>query len=200
MAASIFNESGELVDERERALQTICHLIDESGAEPGPRFWLDVERMHTSELYPRIRELAKKNIAHEHAKLSDLAVLALEEMEDRTTVGVTCRAAEILAALDRMKTAAVRAVSEGSTVDVVMNQIYGTHRETQSAVNRDFSTLTIDEIKLLSGFRAARPANRDCLLRTLEGMLLEGSAPFHHAENGRKTVRKDSDSSPTIAG
>ena len=80
MAASIFNEAGELVDERERALQTICHLIAESGAEPGPGFWLDVERMHIRELYVRIRELAKINIAREHAKWSDLVVLALEEM------------------------------------------------------------------------------------------------------------------------
>ena len=159
MAASIFNESGELVDERERALQTICHLIDESGAEPGPGFWLDVERMHTSELYVRIRKLAKKNIADEHAKWSDLAVLALEEMEDRTVMGTTCRADEILAAIDRMKADAIRTVNEWSTVDVVMNHIYGTHRETRAAVNRDVATLIVDEIKLPLGIRADHTNN-----------------------------------------
>ena len=47
MAASIFNESGELVGERERALQTICHLVDESGVEPGPWFCVEVARMGT---------------------------------------------------------------------------------------------------------------------------------------------------------
>lgn len=159
MVASIFNESGELVDERERALQTICHLIDESGAEPGADFWLDVERMHIRELYVRIRELAKKNIAAEHAKWCDLVVLALEEMEDRPVMGTNCRADEILAALDRIKADAIRTVNEGSTVDVVMNHIYGTHRETRAAVNRDFSTLTVDEIKLQLGSRADHTNN-----------------------------------------
>ncbi len=154
MAASIFDKSGELVDERERALQTICHLIAESGVEPGPGFWVEVEGMRTSELYVWIRKLTEKNIVDEHGKWSDLVVLALEEMEDRTTVGMTCQADEILAAVDRMKRAAVRTVNEGLTVDVVMNQIYGTHRETQAAVKWDFSSLTIDELKLPSGFRA----------------------------------------------
>ena len=200
MVASIFDESGELVDERERALQTICHLIEESGVEPGPRFWVDVERMQTRELHFRIRSLAEETIVKEHAKWSDLVVLALEELEDRATAEVTGRGDEILAAIDQMKTAAIRAINEGSTIDVVMNHIYGTPRKTRAAVKRDFSTLTIDEIKLLSRFRAVRPKNRDCLLRTLEGMLLDGSAPFHPAGNGRTAARKDSDSSPTKAG
>lgn len=159
MAESIFNESGELVDERERALQTICHLIDESGAEPGPDFWLDVERMHIRELYVRIRELAKKHIAAEHAKWSDLVVLALEEMEDRTVMGTNCRADEILAAIDRMKADAIRTVDEGYTVDVIMNHIYGTHRRIRAAVNRDSSRLTVNEIKLQLGSRADHANN-----------------------------------------
>lgn len=159
MTASMFNESGELVDERERALQTICHLIDESGAEPGPVFWLNVERMHIRELYVRIRELAKKNIAAEHAKWSDLVVLALEKMEDRTVMGNSCRADEILAAIDRMMADAIRMVNQGSTVDVVMNYIYGTHRDTRATVHRDFSTLTVDEFKLQLGFRADHTIN-----------------------------------------
>lgn len=200
MVASIFNESDELIDERERALQTICHLIDVSGIEPGPGFWVDLERMQTRELYFRIRSLAEETIVNEHAQWSDLLVLALEELEDGTTAGTTCRGDEVLAALDQMKTAAMRAVGEGSTVDVVMNHIYGTPQDTGAAVKRDFSTLTIDEIKLLSGFRAMRPTNRDYLLRTLEGMLSGGSTPLRHAGNDHRTVRRNSDSSPTIAG
>ena len=200
MVARIFNESGDLDDERERALQTICHLIEESGVEPEPGFWVDVERMRTPELHLRIRSLAEKTIVSEHAKWCDLVVLALEEFEDRTTAEATCRGDEILAALDQMKTSAIHSVNEGSTVDVVINHIYETSRKTGAAVKPDFCTLTIDEIKLLSGFRAVRPTNRDCLLRTLEGMLPGGPTPSQPVGNGRKTVRSNSDSSPTIAG
>ena len=200
MVATIFNESGELVDDRERALQTICHLIEESGVEPGPGFWVDVERTQTPELYLRIRSLAEETIVNEHAKWCDLVVLALEEVEDRTKAGATCRGDEMLEVLDQVKAAAIRAIHEGLTVDAVMYHIYGTLRETGAAVKQDFSTLTIDEIKLLSGFRAVRPTNRHYLLRKLEGMLLAGSSPFHHAGKRRKAVFGDSDSSPTIAG
>lgn len=153
MAVSIFNELGELVGERERALQTICHLVDESGEEPGPGFWVDVERMHTSELYVRIRKLAEKTIVDEHAKWSDLVVLAFEEMQERTTVGTPSQGDEILAAVDRMKAAAVRTAREGSTVDAVMNHIYGTPQKTQAGVRRDFPKLAFEGIQLLSGFR-----------------------------------------------
>ena len=110
--------------------------------------------MHTSELYVKIRELAQENIVDVHTQWSDLVVLALEGMEDRATVAVPCRGDDILAALDRVKTAVVRTVNAGLTVGVFTNHIYGSHRETQAAVKRDFPTLIIDGIKFLSGFRA----------------------------------------------
>lgn len=159
MATSMFNTSGELVGERERALQTICHLVDESGAEPEPGFWVEVERMRLSELYARIRKLVEKTIVKEHAKQSDLVVLALAETDERTSMGTDSQADEILTALDRLKDAAVRTATEESTVDVVMGHIYGTLQKPLATVGRDFSTRTIHEIEILSRFRAAYTNN-----------------------------------------
>ena len=159
MAARMFNESGELVGERERALQTICQLVDESGVDPGPGFWVEVERMRTSELYVRIRKLAQEAIVDEHARWSDLVVLALDELETGTTMSAGSLRDEILLALDRLKAAAIRTASAGSTVDVAMRHIYGIPQKPQAAASRDFSVMTIDEIEHLARFRAAHANN-----------------------------------------